>query len=190
MKIYQKTSLLISLVLLVACGSKLEESQSSNSQIKALDISVVDLAERHYLVIRDRLPLAIMTGFLGLESKNLVAAARQAGIEPLGPIAALFYDWDEAAGIGEAAVALPVAAGTSLAPYQLISLPSCKAFAATLQGDYTGLGAIHYGLNTQFQAQKTLQPMAPSIEEYIKGPTDGVAESDFVTRVLYPIEPN
>lgn len=174
------------LLLLLACSNT--SSKGAKTQIKALDIAVIDLPERHYLVFRERLPLDNMTGFFGIESKALAEAAEKAGIKAQGPPTGLFYEWNESSGIGEAAVALPVAAGTKLSPYVLITLPPTKAFEATLAGDYTGLGAIHYGLNAQFQAQPDLKPLAPSIEEYIKGPLDGVEEKDFVTRVLYPIQ--
>ncbi|MEM9835879.1 MAG: hypothetical protein AAF828_05225 [Bacteroidota bacterium] len=153
---------------------------------RTVDTELVELPEQYYLVLRERLPLDNMTGFFGIEAQALVDAANAAGIQALGPVTGLFYEWNEAEGIGEAAVALPVAPGTQLGSYVGITLPRARAFSAKLEGPYTGLGAVHYGLSAQFEINQ-VRPGVPTREEYIVGPVDGVGEGDFKTRVLYPI---
>jgi hypothetical protein len=186
---------LLLLALLLACGYSCNnvndaKTQQAESKIKTTDLNteVIDLPERHYLVFRQRLPLDNMTGFFGIESKVLADAAKAAGIEPTGPLTGLFYEWNEEEGIGEAAIALPVKPGTVLGNYVPVTLPAMKAFAATLDGSYTGLGALYFGLAAQFQLQK-VNAMTPTLEEYLVGPVDGVGESQFKTRVIHPIAP-
>lgn len=166
------------------------KAQEAEPEVKTTDFNpeVIELPERHYLVFRQRLPLDNMTGFFGIESKALADAAKAAGIEATGPLTGLFYEWNEEEGIGEAAVALPVNPGTTLGDYVPVTLPAVKAFAATLDGPYTGLGALYFGLAAQFQLQQ-VSPMTPTLEEYLVGPVDGVDESDFKTRVIHPILP-
>ncbi|MEL6275620.1 MAG: hypothetical protein AAFU03_11000, partial [Bacteroidota bacterium] len=169
----------------LACGNSPVDKQQAVKEVE-LKPTVIQLPVRHYLVLRERLPLDYMTGFFGIESPILMEKAKAAGIEPIGPISALFYEWNTDEGIGEAAVALPVAKDSELPGYVLITLPAGQAFSADLKGDYTGLNAIYYGLEAQFKLQK-LSIDLPTIEEYIRGPLDSVPETEFVTRVIYPI---
>lgn len=173
-------------ILLLSCSTKSTAEKQQTEKIIDVNPVLIELPERHYLVLRQELPLDNMNGFFGIESKALSDAAKAAGIEPTGPITGLFYRWDTEAGIGDAAVALPVKKGTTLQAYVPITLPAQRAFAAQWDGPYTGLGAIHYALEAQFQLKK-LQPGLPSIEEYYQGPVDGVAEENFSTRIIYPI---
>lgn len=179
---------LLLLMLLTACNPGPTTSGGGVSSEKTIDVDVevIDLPQRYYLVLRQELPLDNMTGFFGIEGPALLAAARAAEIEPIGPLSGLFYTWDTEAGYGDAAVALPVAPGTTLAGYVGITLPAGRAFAAPLDGPYPGLGAIHYALGAQFQLED-VRPATPSIEEYLVGPADGAEEADFKTRVIYPI---
>lgn len=170
----------------LACNGEQSSEAGQPEKLISVEPQVVDLAERHYLVFRQELPLDNMNGFFGIECPILVDKAKAAGIKATGPISGLFYRWDTDLGVGDAAVALPVPAGTELEGYVLLTLPPQRAFATEWVGDYGGLGAIHYALNAQFQL-KELTPAAPSIEEYYRGPVDGVAESEFRTRIIYPI---
>lgn len=187
------SSLLFLLVCSYACSNanhaKTPASEVEN-EVKTTDLNteVIELPERHYLVFRQRLPLDNMTGFFGIESQALADAAKAAGIEATGPLTGLFYEWNEEEGIGEAAVALPVKPGTVLGDYVPVTLPAMKAFTATLDGPYTGLGALYFGLAAQFQLQK-VSPMTPTLEEYLVGPVDEVDENKFKTRVIHPILP-
>ncbi|PHI20794.1 hypothetical protein CEQ90_05375 [Lewinellaceae bacterium SD302] len=181
-----KNPLFLVLVLLMACSNPPAESAVVKEKIVDVDPELIDLPERTYLVFREQLPLDNMTGFFGIESKALVEAAVAAKIKTTGPVTGLFYRWDTEAGMGDAAVALPVEPGTTLKGYVPLTLPAGQAFAADLTGPYTGLGAVHYALEAQFKLQK-LKPAIPSIEEYHAGPVNGVPESAFRTRVIYPI---
>lgn len=181
----QRFAIFLCLLVLFSCSSKKSEDKS-NEKIVDVAPTLVDLPERTYLVLRQELPLDNMTGFFGIESQALVEQAKAAGITATGPISGLFYRWDMEAGVGDAAVALPVAPGTTLKGYVPITLPACQAFTAEYNGPYTGIGAIHYALEAQFELQK-LTPGIPSIEEYHAGPVDDVSEENFRTKIIYPI---
>lgn len=180
----------IGLILLPGCGGNTEPetAASAANQVRNFDVDIkaIDLPVRHYLVLRQRLPLDNMNGFMAIECAALKAAAAEAGIKAKGPLTGLFYEWDTEQGIGEAAVALPVNAAVELAGYVNIELPATQAIAAELEGPYTGLGAIHFGMEAQLKLQKR-SAKTPSIEEYIVGPADGAQEADFKTRIIYPI---
>lgn len=170
-----------------SCGKEATSKVVSSEKAIAVNPELINLDERHYLVLRQELPLDNMTGFFGIESEALMNKAKDAGIEPTGPISALFYRWDTEVGIGDAAVALPVKPGSNLAGYVEITLPAQRAFTAECVGPYTGLGAIHYALGAQFEIEK-VKPATPSIEVYHKGPLDGINESEFRTQIIYPIQ--
>ena len=169
-----------------SCGNQSAEKQAESVKEISIEPEVIQLPAKHYLVLRERLPLDHMDGFFGIEFPILLDKAKAAGIQPTGPISALFYEWNTESGIGEAAVALPVPADSELPGYVLVSFPPTRAFTTDLEGPYTGLNAIYYGLEAQFKLQG-LTIGLPTIEEYIRGPLDSVAEASFLTRVIYPI---
>lgn len=152
----------------------------------AVEITPVDLLEQHYLVLRSRLPLDNMTGFMAMEGQNLRLAAKRAGIEPMGNLSMLFYEWDTENGIGEAAVALPVAADVELPGYVNISLPAGPAIGTAMQGPYSQLGVYHYAMDAYLKANN-LSAGTPTIEEYVIGPTATPDTNLFVTMITYPI---
>jgi len=174
------------LCVFTSCSNEPANKQSESVKEVTIEPEVIQLPERHYLVLRERLPLNHMDGFFGIESPILLEKAKIAGIESTGPISALFYEWNTENGIGEAAVALPVTAGSQLPGYVLVTLPSMQAFATNMKGSYVRLNAIYYGLEAQFKLQN-LRIGLPTIEEYIRGPLDSVPESNFLTRIIYPI---
>ena len=156
--------------------------------VREYDIEIVpiDMEERHYLVLRSRLPLDNMNGFMAIEGQNLKLRAHQAGIEPTGHLSTLFYEWDVETGIGEAAVALPVEAGTELPPYVNITIPAGPGISTAMQGPYSLLGAFHDAMNDYLRAN-SLQSTTPTIEEYIMGPTATPDTNSYVTLITYPL---
>jgi hypothetical protein len=189
--------LIVSLISLYSCGdapaaeekeeviSTSIEGGDTSVQVRQLDYLDLDLPKRHYLVFRQELSFLDMNGFLGMESEALSVAATKAGIIATGPMTTLTYAWDTRRGWGDAAVALPVAAGTKLPPYVTITLPPAKAIALDFKGTYDALSAMHYGLNAELM-RRSLQPVLPSIEEYPVGPLQVEDPNDFETRIIYP----
>ena len=167
--------------------SKTIEGGDSTASVTSLEYLELDLPERHYVVFRQDLSLLDMNGFLGMESEVLDKAAKEARLKTTGPATSLFYEWDTDRGWGDAAVALPVAAGTSLPPYVTIALPAQKAIALDLDGPYDGLSAMHYALDAELR-RRGLVASKPSIEEYPVGPLDTKDPSKFKTRLIYTYE--
>lgn len=192
------TILLVGLLSLYGCGDSAtvpaeqeeiiattQEGGDTSMQVMQLDYLDLDLPERHYLVFRQELSLLDMNGFLGMESEALSVAATRAGVAATGPMTTLTYAWDTERGWGDAAVALPVAAGTQLPPYVTITLPASKAIALDFRGTYDALSAIHYSLNEELM-RRGVQPVFPCIEEYPVGPLQVQDPNDFETRIIYP----
>lgn len=185
--------------MLFSCGSEAAapaEAEVLNTEISGGDTSVqvmqldyldLDLPERQYLVFRQELSLLDMNGFLGMESEALSVAVAKAGIPATGPMTSLFYLWDTQRGWGDAAVALPVAAGTKLPPYVTITLPATKAIALDMDGAYDALSAMHVSLSKELE-RRGLKPALPSIEEYAVGPLNTEDAAAFRTRIIYPYE--
>lgn len=159
----------------------------TSSQVLELEFRDLDLPERHYLVFRQELDLRDMNGFLAIESDSLARKAARAGLQPSGPPVSLFYGWDTERGMGDAAVAIPVAPGTNLNPYVRISLPAGKSLMLEMEGGYERLSVMHYSLNEEIQ-RLGLTPLAPSIEEYVVGPADTDNPEEFRTRIYYRYE--
>ncbi|WP_020570570.1 hypothetical protein [Neolewinella persica] len=161
------------------------EGGDTSVQVMKLDYIDLDLPERHYLVFRQELSFLDMNGFLGMESEALSVAATKGGIVATGPMTALIYVWDTDRGWGDAAVALPVAAGTKLPPYVTITLPATKAIALDFKGTYEALSAMHVSLDQELK-RRGLEHALPSIEEYTVGPLQAEDPNDFETRIIYP----
>jgi effector-binding domain-containing protein len=194
---FRFTAILACLISLYSCGdaatapaeqeeilSTSIEGGDTSVQVMQLDYQDLDLPERHYLVFRQELSLLDMNGFLGMESEALSVAATKAGIPATGPMTTLTYAWDVDRGWGDAAVALPVAAGTKLPPYVTITLPATKAIALDFKGTYEALSAMHYSLNEELN-RRALKPVLPSIEEYTVGPLQVQDPNEFQTRLIY-----
>ncbi|WP_273444770.1 GyrI-like domain-containing protein [Neolewinella agarilytica] len=167
--------------------SKETEGGDTTARVTTLEYLELDLPERHYVVFRQDLSLLDMNGFLAMESDALNKAAKEAKLKTTGPSTSLFYEWDTDRGWGDAAVALPVAAGASLPPYVTIALPPQKAIALELDGPYDGLSAMHYALDAELK-RRGLTAAKPSIEEYTVGPLDTKDPTQFKTRLIYTYE--
>ena len=161
------------------------EGGDSTENILQLDFLDLDTVRRTYLVFQQELPFAEMNGFLALEGRRLAEEALEANVIPTGPLTSLFYRWDTEAGMGEAAVALPVEPGTKMPPYVTITLPVTKSLALDLEGSYQRLSAFHVALGDEL-ARRNLKPVLPSIEEYYVGPLQTRDPNEFRTRVIYP----
>jgi effector-binding domain-containing protein len=161
----------------------------TTAQVLELEFKDLDMPERYYLVFRQELSVLDMNGFLAMESKALETAVAKAGIQPTGPPVSLFYGWDTDRGWGDAAVAVPVPAGTKLPPYVLVTLPATKSLMLSMDGSYQRLSVMHYSLNEEIN---TLGYVArpPSVEEYVVGPNDSDDPSEFKTRIYYSYESN
>jgi len=161
------------------------EGGDTSVQVMKLNYLDLDLPERHYLVFRQELSFQDMNGFLGMESEALSVAATRGGISATGPMTTLTYAWDTDRGWGDAAVALPVAAGTKLPPYVTITLPATKAIALDFKGTYDALSPMHISLDQELK-RRGLAHALPSIEEYTVGPLQVQDPNDFETRIIYP----
>jgi uncharacterized membrane protein len=140
----------------------------------------------YFLLKKTATTLAGSEAFMQAELPALIAAARQAGIELLGPPAGLYYSWDRENDRTEMAVALPVAPGTTLDGYagEAIAGP---AVALEHRGGYAGLYDAHMALDAYLQANGlTMKEVA--IEEYHRGPTEEADSTQWLTRVIYPVQ--
>lgn len=189
----------LAFLLLLNCGGNQEataeetiigtETTGGDTTVSVLQLDYLDLdlPDLHYLVFRQELSFQDINGFLAMESEALSVAATKAGVVATGPMTTLTYAWDTQRGWGDAAVALPVAAGTQLPPYVTITLPASKAIALELKGTYDALSAMHVSLDQELQ-RRGLKAIYPSIEEYTVGPLQVQDPNDFVTRIIYPYE--
>lgn len=189
----------LAFLLLLNCGGNQEttaeetiigtETTGGDTTVSVLQLDYLelDLPDLHYLVFRQELSFQDINGFLAMESEALSVAATKAGVVATGPMTTLTYAWDTQRGWGDAAVALPVAAGTQLPPYVTITLPASKAIALELKGTYDALSAMHVSLDQELQ-RRGLKATYPSIEEYTVGPLQVQDPNDFVTRIIYPYE--
>ena len=200
MRSYLTFSIGLSLLLTFGCGapstpettqeeilSVEQEGGDSTTQMLELEFNDLELPERPYLVFRQELNLQDMNGFLALESEALALAIAKAGVQPTGHPVNLFYGWDTDRGWGDAAVAMPVAAGTKLDPYVLITLPASRALMLQMEGAYDRLSVAHYALNEEIN-RLGYQPLPPSVEEYVVGPADTDNPEEFITRIYYNYE--
>ena len=168
----------------VVSEEKVEEGGDTTTHALTLAYEDLTFKDQTYLVFRQELALQDVPGFLAIEADSLTRKANRAGLKPTGPMTSLFYLWDPEGGSADAAVALPVAPGTELSPYVAIQLPDGPALAINMDGPYDRLSAFHYALSQELQ-NRGLEPIAPSIEEYIVGPQETSDPEEFRTRIIY-----
>ncbi|HNA96328.1 MAG TPA: GyrI-like domain-containing protein, partial [Chitinophagaceae bacterium] len=101
----------------------------------------------------------------------------------------LIFSWDEKLQQANYAVAVPVAAETSINNpiVQLVKINASKAIAVTLSGGYEKLPDVYASLR-KYINENDLKEKSPVIEQYFFGPVNEKDTSKWLTKVVMLVE--
>lgn len=174
-------------------GVVAEDMAEKKEAIKAaatsdFDIEIVERRAQRFITKREKVSFERMSQFLSENINALMTAVAVSGQEISGPPSAIYYDWDETAGMTDMAVAVPVTGESMpIQGYEVVDWATGPAVFAMYQGDYQGSGRAHMAIEQYMKAnQKTAQGAA--LEEYVVGPADEADPSKWVTNIYYPIK--
>lgn len=167
-----------------------EEKAMPPYSYRNFEIKVEEVGARNYLAHRKTISMAEteMQAFFGTQYGHLMGQLLKAGVEMDGAPSALYYSWDEKAGMTDVAAAIPVKSEVAVMKHDtLISLPASRAAILDYYGSYDNLEEAHYAIDDLF-VDFGYELQLPVVEEYI---TDPMAEPDtsrWLTRIVYRIK--
>jgi len=168
---------------------ELVESQPRTAgRFRGFEMQVVDMPERHYVLLQDRVSFEEMEAFYAGAYDKLMPALQQAGVQQAGGPTGMYFTWDEEGQMTDMAAALPIDRKASFPPsFSQKTMPAGRVLLVDYTGSYDGLGDVHNAIDA-YAKQVNLQLGVPAIEEYITGPEAEPDSSRWLTKVIYPIE--
>jgi effector-binding domain-containing protein len=163
------------------------ESQPPATTAGAPKVQETTLPGRHYLMHREVVSFADMGNFFQTHMPRLATDMQNAKIAMAGTPSGLFYKWDEARQESDAAVAIPVAPGTSLKGYSMLEMPGGKALLIDYYGSYEGSAVAHEAMD-KYMKEMNLSLKGPVLEEYVTDPVSEPDTAKWHTKVIYFVE--
>lgn len=147
----------------------------------------------NYAIIRQKVKMKDMLGFFTQAYPVLYNYARDNGIEPKGPSSAMYYSWDDSAGMeSDMCAAIPISEPMIASHVEVATeVGSAKLGEGVIwfeqHGPYTQFKATHEALG-KWLTDNNKKMIPPVIEEYYKGPSDGVDSSQYLSHIVYHFE--
>lgn len=165
------------------------EELAAHPKYRGYEVAEVDLPTRYYSGIRKTVAFADMGKFFEENMPKAAELTQKAGGTIAGPVAGLFWSYDETTMKSDCAAAVPIPEAKKLGGgVQVFTVAGGKAAVVDYYGPYEKTGDAHYAIDDYLKA-KGLESIAPSIEEYI---TDPMVEKDtakWLTKIIYLVKP-
>lgn len=154
--------------------------------IKAFPIEKTLLSPISYVVIRKQATFGELSTFMGEAFGQLMGQLAQAGKQPAGPPACLYYAWDMATASTDIAAAVPF---TGKAPegMEVVRLPSQSVYQGDYFGPYDKSGIAHWAFDFYLK-DHGLEANPPMIETYFNSPMDEPDPAKLHTRITYLVK--
>ncbi len=168
---------------------------SSNQELGVTENSIVTLEEHgviYTLIAKDRLPKSDMKTFFSNSFGFIYNHLKTNNTKPEGAPAGLFYEWDEDSNHINIAAAIPTTPSIQGPDSTIVlNIGDAQLYTNSIsfihKGGYEALNEAHKGIQSWLKDNAKVQRM-PIIEEYLKGPVDGIDTSLYITRVSYYFE--
>jgi len=156
--------------------------------VKTYNVQELNLPATTYLAVRQQIRkddiMSFFAQHLPLIKQELIKASL-----PIGIPAGITYSWDPGSAVTDLAAAFPVPSGTknSNPIMQVIELPASKAVQVTYFGNYGKITDAYASLE-KYIANKHLNRVNPSLEQYTRGPLNEPDSSKWETSLLIRVE--
>ncbi len=149
------------------------------------NVQEVDFSGKTFAAIRKKMRMAQAYGFIKTELPLLKLQFDKREITNEGNPCRLIYNWDEAKGNAELAVAIPTEGVTNFGEdYSSIKLPSRKAVMMEYYGDHATTKAAHNFIRLYMQ-DRGLKHVPPIVEEYVTDPEEEPNPAKWLTKVYF-----
>jgi effector-binding domain-containing protein len=163
------------------------EKEAKENPSMSLNVSEMEWKNTSYLTIRKKIPANTIASFFGESFGKAYAAITKAGQKP-GIPSGLVYMWDETTMSADIAAAVECPANMKpIAGLEKVDLAASKAVYVDFYGKYEKTGLAHEAINKYIQEHK-LEPIMPSIEQYITDPMSEKDTAKWLTKVIYMVK--
>jgi len=108
------------------------------------------------------------------------------GIQPSGPLMALFHDGEYHEIDCDVEVFVPVAGGEGDGRVKVRNLPGADMVTTIYQGEYDGIGSAYSAVMGWIE-HNGYQPAGPNREVYLHGPSENIPPDAYVTEIQFPV---
>lgn len=147
-------------------------------------VGEVVLNKKHYVTSRNTVSFEEINNFFSKNVSAILLKLQQEGISATGPACALYYNYDEAKGMADLAVAVPVLQPVSIKDLGSESLPDGNVAVVDYYGDYSKSEHAHYALD-EYIKDRSYKLRIPVVEEYITDPLKEKDQSKWLTKIYY-----
>lgn len=151
-------------------------------------VTAIERPNTHYAFLRDTVDFQNIAAFFGEKFGAVIAAAEKGDAQMSGHPSGFFWQYDTVAMNADMAAAIPL--DKSIKPgngIQVLAL-SGKALVIDYLGPYENTAVAH-GAMEEYMAEKKLQLVPPSIEEYVTDPVQEPDTAKWLTKIIYFVKP-
>ncbi len=166
------------------------EATNGTASSTMYEVQTMNFPASTFAIVRQQVKWADLQAFFAEHLPIVYQEAQNANASP-GTATGLIYVWDEKAQLADIAAAVPVNSGTKInSPMvQSTDVPASKAVYVNFPGAYAfdklsdAYNSIH-----KYISDHQLKEKAPSIEQYIAGPTNEKDTSKWLTKIVFLVE--
>ncbi|MCC6613079.1 MAG: MerR family transcriptional regulator [Anaerolineae bacterium] len=118
---------------------------------------------------------------------DLFGSLMPRGIQPTGPLMAIFHDGEYRESDCDVEVVVPIVGGEGDGRVQVRALPGADMVTTIYQGEYDSIGTAYTAVMRWIE-QNGYPIAGPSREVYLHGPAEGIAPDAYVTEVQFPVQ--
>ena len=161
----------------------MSEMEVQNHDIDGIEITEKQFDGQHYVGIRKKIKMEEISAFFAENYGQLFSQLGDAGYVITGMPSAIYYEWDEEAGMADVAAVAPVDGETSMDGFESFFIPPSACLQTVHTGPYDAVGPTHGALNKFCVDHDYVAELA--IEEYMNDPGE-VSPEELQTKITYP----
>ncbi|HNL59280.1 MAG: Polyketide cyclase / dehydrase and lipid transport [Bacteroidetes bacterium ADurb.BinA245] len=166
----------------------MEKSYGTEVKQETYKVEMLNFPATNFAAVKQQIRWADLQSFYAEHLPIVIQEVQNAGAAP-GTASGLIFSWDEKLQQANYAVAVPVAAETSINNpiVQLVKINASKAIAVTLSGGYEKLPDVYASLR-KYINENDLKEKSPVIEQYFFGPVNEKDTSKWLTKIVMLVE--
>lgn len=153
-----------------------------------MEITQTSFGPKRYLAVKKSIPIQEIANkdMYDLAYAQLFSYLGQHGAAVDGPAAVLYFTWDEAKGMTDIAICVPVSGIEAIddPDLELVKIPATPAVMGSLHGSYEGLKAAHAEIHSYLK-DHDLALTGLAVEEYVTDPMTIQDPSQTITNIYY-----
>ncbi len=164
------------------------EAVNGTTSSTTYQVQTLNFPATRFAIVRQQVKWMDLQAFFTEHLPIVYQEAQNANASP-GIACGLIYSWDEKTQQADIAVAVPVAAGTTINNpiVQSTNIPASKAVFVNFTGAYDKLPEAYNSIR-RYISGNNLKEKNPSIEQYVTGPTNEKDTSKWLTKIIFLVE--